>query len=180
MLPVWIFGWPFLSSLQVIRPINLTQPMDTAFFLTLFVGLVCTVGFAWLYYRHFEIIKIYLKTQEEEENQFPKNLALVMGLAFLLEFYISFSFAFSLVYLIGPVIMGIVMMRVQRMLNRIWENHEDKNLQGLVATRVPVLDRVIIFFIAAIPVFYWLLVLILTALDLGIMDSNMEEEVIPE
>lgn len=182
MLPIWVFGWPFLFNLQISRPIVISRSTDFTFvlFLTLFMGLIFTVGFAWLYYRQFEIIKSYLKVQGEADNQFPKNFALMMGLAFLLEYYLSFSFAFSLIYLVGPVIMGFVMMRVQRMLNQIWEDHVDIALEGHVATRLPVLDRVIIFFIAVIPVFYWIVVLFLTSIDLGILDLLPDEEIIME
>lgn len=180
MLPIWVFGWPFIFSIEINQSALITRPIEFSLFLTLFMGLVFTVGFAWLYYLHFGIIKSYLETQGDKENQFPKNFALVMGLAFLLEFYFSYFWTFSIVYLIGPVIMGFVMMRAQRMLNRIWTDHEDKTLKGPVATRVPVLDQVIIFFVIVIPISYWFLAIFLTTIELGFYGEVFEDLTVPD
>ena len=177
MLPFWIFGWPFLVNFRITYPVYIAS-IDFSALIRLFVGIIFAVGFSWLYYRHFKTIKSYLKTQGEE-NQFPKNFALVMGLAFILEFYISYLWTYSIAYIIGPVIMGFVMMRVQRILNTIWESHVDTTWEGPVATRVSVLDQILLLFIIIIPVLYWFLVISLIGVDFESSIPIPEEETIP-
>jgi hypothetical protein len=176
MLPIWVFGWPFLVNFRINYPVYIAS-IDFSAFIRFFVGLIFAVGFTWLYYLHFEIIKSYLTRQEEKEDQFPKNFALVMGLAFMLEFYLSYSWTYSIIYLIGPVIMGFVMMRVQRILNQIWEDHVDKSLEGPVSTRVFVLDQVILLFVIVIPILYWFLIYALMGVD---WDNLIDEKIPPE